>query len=81
MMKEYQQMSYEERVRYWSGALHQQMRWNVESGVDEYGFYSKKWLEQTKEMEPQIESILEDVFKIYWKNYWDIKKIRKALES
>lgn len=78
---EYQKKPYSEKVKFWSGNLHQQMRWNGESGYDEYAVFSKQWLESTKGFEPQIEKILDDVIEKYWKNYWDVKKIKEALKK
>jgi hypothetical protein len=80
-VEEYQKMPYPHKLKFWSGNLHQQMRWNGESGVDEYAVFSKAWLEKTLEFEPQIETIIEDIIKLYWKNYWDADKIRKALKE
>ena len=79
-IKQYQVKSYDAKVKFWSGNLHQQMRWNGESGLDEYAVFSKEWLEEAKKIEPKIEQILEDVVKRYWRNYWDIDKIREALK-
>jgi len=76
---EYQKKPYKEKVKFWSGTLHQQMRWNGESGLDEYAVFSKEWLEKTKKIEPLIEEILEDVIEKYWKTYWNAKKIKEAL--
>lgn len=78
---EYQKKTYLEKVKFWSGNLYQQMRWNGESGYDEYAVFSKKWLESIKEFEPQIEQILDDAIEKYWKNYLDVNKVTKALKK
>ena len=80
-LADYLKKNYEERVKYWSGNLHQQMRWNGESSLDEYAIFSKKWLEEVKQHEPNIERMLEDVFEKYWKGYWNINEIRKRLKK
>jgi len=80
-LAEYLKKSYEDRVKYWSGNLHRQMRWNAESGFDEYTVFSKAWLDEVKKHEPLIERILDDVIKKYWKNYWDVRKIKEALKN
>lgn len=80
-LKEYLSKSYEDRVKYWSGNLHQQMRWNAESGFDEYAVFSKDWLDEIKKYEPRIKEILDDVIKNYWKNYWNADKIKEALKK
>lgn len=77
----YQKKTYSEKLKFWSGNLHQQMRWNGESGYDEYAVFSKKWLESTKKIEPLIEQILDDVIEKYWRNYWDENKIKEALKK
>ncbi|MCI4669208.1 MAG: hypothetical protein MRZ79_13820 [Bacteroidia bacterium] len=76
---DYLKKNQEERVRYWSGQLHQQMRWNGESGLDEYAIFTKNWLEEVRKFEPNIESILEQVFSKFFKGYWDIEEIRSRL--
>jgi len=80
-LEQYLNKSYEDRVKYWSGSLHQQMRWNGESGVDEYAVFSKAWLSEVKKYEPRIEEILDDVMDKYWKNYWSLNKIKEALKK
>jgi len=77
----YLKPTYDEKVAYWSGQLHPDMRWNGESGVDEYDVFSKEWLTSTRELEPQIDRILEDVFETKWKGYWDVEEIRRRLEN
>ena len=56
--KEYAQMSFEEKVTYWSASIHQQMRWNNESGVDEMGVFSKQDYDYWKSQEPDIDLLL-----------------------
>ena len=80
-LADYLKKDYEERVKYWSGNLHQQMRWNGESSLDEYAVFSKDWLNKVKKHEPNIENMLEDVFNKYWKGYWNIKEIRERLKK
>lgn len=49
-LQKYLEKDYDERVKYWAGNLGRQMRWNVESGFDEYAVFSKPWLEEVKNM-------------------------------
>ena len=44
--EEYPVKSFEEKVKYWSGTLHSQMRWNGESGFDEMAVFSKAGCER-----------------------------------
>lgn len=82
MTKEkYKTLNQEERITYWSGTLHQEMRWNVESGIDAYDIFSKEWLEEVRTIEPNIEQVLKEVIEKYWKNYWNKQKIWEALKT
>lgn len=79
-LKDYLSKSYEDRLKYWSGQLHQQMRWNAESGYDAYAIFSKDWLSEVKKYEPRIEEMLESIMDSYWANYWDTNEIRRRLK-
>lgn len=79
--EEYKTLSQEDKLKYWSGTLHQEMRWNVESGIDAYAIFSKEWLQKIKIFEPNIEELLKEVIEKYWKNYWNEQKIWRALET
>jgi hypothetical protein len=80
-LSEYLAKSYEDRVKYWAGTLHQEMRWNGESGLDEYAVFSKAWLDEVKTIEPQIEEMLDEAIEKYWRNYWNAAKIKAALKT
>ena len=62
----YPNYSFQEKVSYWSGELHQQMRWQAESGLDPYSIYSTKMYQSTKEFEPDFDKIMDEVFSKYW---------------
>lgn len=62
----YPNMTFEEKVKYWSGTLHTQMRWQAESGLDEYAIYTPEWYQSTKTHEPQFDKIMEEVIRKYW---------------
>ncbi len=79
--EEYKTLNREERIDYWSGSLHQEMRWNAESGFDEYMVFSKKWLEEVQTIEPNIEELLKEIIEKKWKNYWNKQKIWEALKT
>ncbi|RKF03585.1 hypothetical protein C8N26_1975 [Tenacibaculum lutimaris] len=55
-----------DRVIYWSGRLHQQMRWQVESGLDPYSIYTPEWYQSTKKFETNFDKIMDEVFSKYW---------------
>jgi hypothetical protein len=64
--EEYPNYSFEEKVKFWSGTLHRQMRWQVESGLDPYAIYDEEWYKTVKITEPSIDSIMDEVFAKYW---------------
>jgi hypothetical protein len=61
--EKYNKMTFEEKVKYWSGRLHSQMRWNGESGVDEMAVFSKADYEIWKKYEPEIDELLPHIIK------------------
>ncbi|WP_271729860.1 hypothetical protein [Aquimarina algiphila] len=63
---DYINKSFKEKTKYWSGRLHQQMRWQVESGLDPYAIYKPDWYQSTKEFEPDFDKIMDEVFSKYW---------------
>ena len=63
---EYANFSLDEKIKYFSGTLHQQMRWQVESGLDPYAIYNREWYESTKVLEPELDKIMDEVFAKYW---------------
>lgn len=58
METEYKTLSEADRVDYWSGMIHQQFRWNEESGVDGYSLFSKDSYALWKEEEPDMDKLL-----------------------
>ena len=56
--KDYNKLNFDEKVNYWSANIHQQMRWNNESGVDEMAVFSKKDYEHWESQEPNIDELL-----------------------
>lgn len=77
--KEYPNFSFNEKVKYWSGVLYRQMRWQVESGLDPYAIYDSKWHEIIKQ-EPEIDKIMDCVFDEYWKGEWDKSEFIKRIK-
>lgn len=62
----YPNYTFQEKVSFWSGQLHRQMRWQVESGLDPYIIYSPEWYQSTKEFEPDFDKIMDEVFDKKW---------------
>jgi hypothetical protein len=56
--REYEALSYEERVDWWSAATHRHMRWQAESGIDQLLLFDRAWLEQARRRESQLLEIL-----------------------
>lgn len=78
--EKYPLLSRDEKLRHWSGTLHQNMRWQSESGLDPYKIFSREWLNDVKKVENDFDAILEDIFAIYWKDCWDKNEIKRRLE-
>ncbi len=77
----YNNQTFDEKVKYWSGRFHQQMRWQGESGLDEYAIFSPEWYESTSKFEPDFDKIMDEVFEKYlgtvWSKYEFLKRIGK----
>ncbi len=75
----YANYSFDQKVSHWSGSLHRSMRWNGESGYDEYAIYSPEWHAAVLEIEPEIDRIMDEVF-TRWRGTWSkaeyLKRIR-----
>ncbi len=62
----YPNYGFDEKVKFWSGELHQSMRWLVEDGEDPYVIFTPEWYKSTKDFEPELDKIMEEVFSKYW---------------
>jgi len=62
----YPSLSFDDKVAFWSGSLHRQMRWQAESGLDPYAIYNAQWYNDVKKIELNIDSIMNHVFDRYW---------------
>lgn len=54
----YPSMNFFQKVDYWSGSIHRQMRYNGESGLDPYDVFSREDYEAWKLKEPLIDLII-----------------------
>lgn len=63
----YVKLSFDNKVKYWSEELSQQMNWQKESGSDIYGIYDKEWYDRIKLIEPDFDRIIDAVFRDYWR--------------
>ncbi len=57
-VEKYPKMTLDQKINYWSESLHQQMRWNGESGFDEMAVFSKADYDLWKQRESSIDSLL-----------------------
>lgn len=77
--QQYPSFTKEEKIRYWSGSLHRQMRWQAESGLDPYDIYSLETLADIKKVENDFVEFLEIIFAAWWKGEWNELEIKKRL--
>lgn len=75
----YPKMNLAEKAKYWSGALHTQMRWQVESGLDPYAIFSLNMRFDVLNTEPEFDFIMKIVFETYWKDIWDYEEYKKRV--
>ncbi len=75
----YQKMTFSQRVAFWSGSLHSQMRSQVEAGLDEYQIYSPEWHSLVLKIDPDFDKIMEEVFSQKWNNVWSKKEYEKRI--
>ena len=77
----YPAYSFEEKVKHWSGSLYRQMRWNGESGYDEYGIYSPEWHAAVLALEPEIDRIMDELFDRRWGSSWSKAEYLKRISG
>ena len=56
--EEYPSKDKEEKINFWCGYLHQQIRWNVESGIDALDVFSKSDYNFFKSKDPNFDELL-----------------------
>ncbi len=70
----------EQKIGFWEISLNRQMRRQVESGLDEYAIFNADWYNAIKRLEPEIDSIMDRVFKrpafAGWNKQEYLKRIR-----
>jgi hypothetical protein len=63
---QYLNFSFDKKVEFWSEQLHHTMRWQIESGLDPYSVYDAEWYRDLKNLEPNIDLIMNTIFDKYW---------------
>ena len=77
----YPALSFDERVKHWSGVRFRQMRGQKESGLDPYAIYTKEWYQNVKRNEPDFDKIMNVVFSQYWKDAWSREEYLKRINA
>lgn len=70
----YQKLSFDEKVKYWTGILNQGMRLQVEKGHDEYSIFNPEWYKTFKEVDDNVDKIMDEVFDVFSKYGWSWSK-------
>ena len=78
---EYVNYTFGQKVNFWGSSLHEQMRRQVESGLNEYDIYSIHWYQAVIKLEPQFDLILEQVFKSPVWEEWDKDEIVRRIKK
>ncbi len=66
----YNELSFDDKVKYWVESLNQDMRLQAEKGHDEYSIFSVQWYETFKSIDPNVDRIMEAVFNIFRRYNW-----------
>jgi hypothetical protein len=67
---DYQRLGFDEKVKFWVENLHQGMRLQVEKGYDEYSTYTPEWHKTFREVDSNVDEIMEEVFRTFYKCGW-----------
>lgn len=66
----YSELSFDDKVKYWTEALNQGMRLQVEKGHDEYSTFTPQWYKTFREVDPNVDEIMDKVFRTFSKYGW-----------
>lgn len=75
----YPLFSDEEKISYWGAGLHRGMRWQAESGYDEYAIYTQHWLEGVLAQEPRFMELLPNIYSL-WGASFDSEKVDTIIQ-
>jgi len=62
---EYRAKTFEQRAAYWVSVMFRHMRWQSESGLDEYAGFDPEWHAYATRRDPEFEQILLFIFERY----------------
>ena len=72
--EEYPSKDKEGKISFWCGYLHQSIRWNVESGIDELAVFSKNEYDFFKSKDPNFDDLLPQIIQKLGLNEGDVLK-------
>jgi hypothetical protein len=75
----YPGLSFDEKVGFWTGETHRQMRWQAESGLDPYAIFTPSSYEWMKEKEPSIDEIMDKAFADFLAWEWNKEEYLKRI--
>ncbi|MEM8531928.1 MAG: hypothetical protein AAGF95_13880 [Chloroflexota bacterium] len=78
---DYAGYTFEQKVRYWSSQINQQMRWQAESGLDPYAGFSRDWYEAVKRAEPHFDAIIDAAFEQFLSWEWDKAEYKRRIQQ
>lgn len=73
--------TFEQKVRYWSYTIHQQMRWQAESGLDPYAGFSRDWHAAMKRAEPDFDALINAAFERFLSWEWDQAEYERRIQQ
>ncbi len=66
--EEYPQKTSDAKVKYWKETLEKGMKEQEKLGLPLFSVFNKNWYESVKELEPEIDTIIDILFKEFWTN-------------
>lgn len=66
----YHKLNFDEKVKFWVGILNQGMRLQVEKGHDEYSTFTPQWHKTFRDVDSNVDEIMEEVFRTFSKYRW-----------
>ena len=70
---DYENYSLDDKINYWTENLHEQMRLQVESGIDPYLIFTPEWYDAYKRIEQNLDIIMEGVSVRFKSFNWEFK--------
>lgn len=80
----YNEFSFDDKVKYWTESLNKGMRLQVEKGHNTYSTFTPQWYKTFQEIDPSVDEIMKEVFRTFSKYGWTwdkqeyLKKISRS---